>query len=55
MKGDGNLNNDTHDLMSKSRCRNPNIIFDFRTSALKWNKPIVTWYYYFAMQELMCY
>ena len=50
---DGKLNNETINLMLKPRCGNSDIIFDYRVSSFKWNKPEVTWHYYLANQEVL--
>lgn len=53
LPADGELNNATRELMLKSRCGNEDNIYDFRTSAYKWNKTLVTWHYYLGTQEVL--
>ena len=39
--------------MLKPRCGNEDNISDFRLTAFKWNKQLVTWHYYLATQEVL--
>lgn len=50
---DGKLNNETLILMLKPRCGNMDIISDFRVSAFKWNKTVLSWHYYLANQQVL--
>lgn len=50
---DGELNNETVNLMLKPRCGNADIISDFQLSVYKWNKPVVSWHYYLANQQVL--
>lgn len=50
---DGKLNNETLNLMLKFRCGNADIISDFRLTAFKWNKSVISWHYYVANQPLL--
>lgn len=50
---DGELNNETVNLMLKPRCGNADIISDFQVSVYKWKKPVVSWHYYLANHQLL--